>query len=152
MNNFKPFDKILLKGKAEDLVWFCELYSHYDEANEILYAIGNIPYTPQVYDVIPFEGNEDLVGTNNKFEKVSLEPAELVVVSDNFDNIITGTIRRFYQIIEYDQFECYMSDVNSTSCWKYCIPFKDFNPDNLEETLKHVYCVNNGRLVRANKK
>jgi hypothetical protein len=56
---FKPFDKVLVRNKQED-PWRANIYSHYRG--------GITPYQCVSYQwlyCIPFEGNENLVGTTD---------------------------------------------------------------------------------------
>lgn len=39
--------------------------------------------------------------------------------------------------------------VTSMKHWSYCIPFRKFNPRDMEETVKHIYKVSNGQLVNV---
>lgn len=58
-HQFKPFDKVLIRDKDDDL-WTADFYSH--KVNNSYYITCGGMFSRQC---IPFEGNEHLVGTNN---------------------------------------------------------------------------------------
>lgn len=58
---FKPFDKVLVRD-SDDEEWTCAIFSHTTNLEQPYACVGNI----FVYQCIPYEGNEDLVGTINK--------------------------------------------------------------------------------------
>lgn len=141
---FEPFERVILKNKKEGF-WFCEIFCHENEA--YYFAIGNRPYLKESFYILPFSGNEHLVGTNDiPEEEVELKEGDLVVVSDSIDYITKGlgNIRNVQRI--NDKCIC----ISYSEFYKYCIPFSQFNPNDMEETKKHILCVNNGRLVRYN--
>lgn len=37
----------------------------------------------------------------------------------------------------------------SLKCYVYCVPFKHFNPKNMEATLRAVWKVRNGQLIKV---
>ena len=61
---FKPFDKVLVRYD-EKMWWRCTIFSHYGNDSKFKYICSNgaWPYC------IPYEGNQELVGTTNKPEK-----------------------------------------------------------------------------------
>ena len=60
--HFEPYQKVLCKvGDYHDgEVWTADIYSHYDEREELHYAIGG--YGANDDEIIPYEGNEDKLG------------------------------------------------------------------------------------------
>ena len=58
---FKPFDKVLVRDN-EECDWVCNIFSHMDSDNEYVCLYMRWPLC------IPYEGNEHLLGTNNKPE------------------------------------------------------------------------------------
>ena len=60
-HEFKPFDKVLVLNRDnKDDKWSCDIFSH-KEGNTYILLSGS--YTG--FDIIPYEGNEHLVGTTN---------------------------------------------------------------------------------------
>jgi len=60
---FKPFDRVLVRD-VDDTYWQIALFSHIDDTViDFRYCVNN-GYS--YVQCIPFEGNEDLVGTTNK--------------------------------------------------------------------------------------
>ena len=59
---FNPFDRVLGRDSNEDK-WMCDMFSHYDaDADEYVYVCVSAAWK----QCIPFEGNEELVGTTNE--------------------------------------------------------------------------------------
>lgn len=58
---FKPFDKVLVRDRDEQ-EWECSLFSHIDEEGYYV-CVGS-----WWLQCIPYEGNENLLGTTNKPE------------------------------------------------------------------------------------
>lgn len=60
--HFEPYQKVLCKvGDYHDgEVWTADIYSHYDEREELHYAISG--YGANDDEIIPYEGNEDKLG------------------------------------------------------------------------------------------
>jgi len=57
---FKPFDRVLVRDEERE-PWRATLFSNYNDNISYPYCTINGPYV----QCIPFEGNEDLVGTKN---------------------------------------------------------------------------------------
>lgn len=65
---FKPFDRVLVKHRTdESSLWTCDIYSHRSKFADDVYneCIGD-SYNLKDYYFIPYEGNDDLVGTNKE--------------------------------------------------------------------------------------
>lgn len=60
---FKPFQKILVKVTNDDdnHVWVAAIYSHYNKSKGRHY-FSNLQWTDDDSGIIPFEGNEHLLG------------------------------------------------------------------------------------------
>ena len=60
--HFEPFQRVLCKvGDYHDgEVWTADIYSHYDEGDELHYSISG--YGAKDDEIIPYEGNEDKLG------------------------------------------------------------------------------------------
>lgn len=58
---FEPFDKVLVRVN-DKCDWVCNIFSHMDSDNEYVCLYMRWPLC------IPYEGNENLLGTNNKPE------------------------------------------------------------------------------------
>ena len=61
---FEPFEKVLVNIFDEDMnsVWTGNIYSHYDEHTNRHYMIDG-SWTTEDSLIIPYKGNEDLLGT-----------------------------------------------------------------------------------------
>lgn len=66
-HKFKPFDRILVKHKSDIYsYWTCDIFSHIECHSSISFfeCVGDC-YNINDYDIIPYEGNEHLLGTTN---------------------------------------------------------------------------------------
>lgn len=64
---FNPFDKVLIKSENRDIItalptWEAYIFSHYED-NKIIF-INGMCVDCQDVKIIPYEGNEHLLGTN----------------------------------------------------------------------------------------
>lgn len=152
---FNPFDRIIVKRKdgiGNTILWTCCEFSHYDE--NYIATVGGNEYDSNLYEFLPYEGNSYLVGTSDMpDEYVELKEGDFVAVADDIEDIVRGYayFRRFSAIISnaiYCKYTAHSHRVCDYS-WKYCIPFSKFNPNDMEETRKHILCVKNGKLVKA---
>lgn len=142
---FKPFQKVLIKDG--DSKWQIDLYSHWDSDSENHITMsygGGLEITDE--DILPYECNEELVGTIDEPEtEVRLEEGEWCIFFDNFEWVKEGehgVLRRLQKLNG-----AWFFDYNRMN-WKYAIRFKDFNPNDMEETKKHILCVKNGKIVK----
>lgn len=134
---FKPFDKVLIKyGK----VWVIDFYRNYVESSNLHLTLTGTSYDNEI---LPYEGNEHLVGTTN-------EPDEFML-GITYDNdlepdlngvIMLGKIKSLTKANETEYFDF----GNFTKM--YAIRLSDFDPNDMEETRKHILCVKNGKIVR----
>lgn len=137
---FKPFDKVLVRDY--EWAWSCNFYSYYSEDTSKHYLISGSEAIDD--DILPYEGNEHLVGTKNKpDEEVKLEEGEwLMCAAAPYDAAGDWVLRQF-SITRETSFL-----VVNGGYWAYAIPFVDFNPNDMEETKKHILCVKNGKVVK----
>ncbi|MCH5234487.1 MAG: hypothetical protein J1E16_04275 [Muribaculaceae bacterium] len=142
---FKPFDRIIYKEKLfNGCRWHCAFFSDYNESNGCVNFADGKPYHFTNIDILPYEGNEHLVGTTDSpDEEVRLEEGELIIVFDDyqrlFDNI--SCVRKFIRVLNT------VFETNAAN-WNFAIRFEDFDPSNMEETRKHILCVKNGKIIR----
>lgn len=145
---FKPFDKVLVKDSNGK--WKIDLYSHFENESNGHHTLSYSIYRVLNKEIIPYEGNEYLVGTyNDPEEEVILEEGEWVMVG----NLINSSLPEEWMLREYcrvntDNIETF----NNSSCefqhWPCAIKFSNFNPNNMEETRKHILQVRNGKIVK----
>ena len=144
---FKPFDKVIFRPKDESYMWICGLFSNYDGKGANI--IGNEDVLPfDEYDILPYEGNENLAGTTDEPEDaIMLEEGEWLIVYDLLDSVgKTSAITRFKKIEKICGQKQFIA--NDGTWWLFAIRFSDFNPNDMEETKKHILCVKNGKVVR----
>ena len=58
---FKPFDKVLVRDSYDE-EWMAGIFSHMTDLPQSFACVGNV----FVYQCIPYEGNEHLIGTTDK--------------------------------------------------------------------------------------
>lgn len=65
---FKPFDKVIFRPKDESYMWICGLFSNYDGNGANIIGYENVLSFDE-YNILPYEGNEHLVGTADEPEE-----------------------------------------------------------------------------------
>lgn len=139
---FKPFDKVLVKyGK----VWVVDFYRNFVESSNVHLTLTGTRYDDEI---LHYEGNEHLVGTTDEPEEViELKEGEWIMVSDLIGGVkdMYVSTGRFQKIWGESFLVTYRSGVMD---YKYAIRFSDFNPNDMEETRKHIICVKNGKVVK----
>ena len=146
---FKPFDRVIIR--LGNKIWKADLYSHYGEIpglHKVVsgYQVGN-------NDILPYEGNEELVGTTDEPEtEVRLEEGEIIIAiykedyECGFSDGVIGTAVKFKNKF-----------IERNGKWGFSIPgggrnfairFSDFNPNDMEATKGKILCVKNGKVVK----
>lgn len=136
---FKAFDRVLTKyGK----VWVADIYSNYIEENKLHLTLRGTSYDS---DILPYEGNEHLVGTTDSpDEEVMLEEGEYLVCFDCMDYFEA----KDFCLSPFNALRESTVRTKDGNNWNLFIRFKDFDPSNMEETKKHILCVKNGKIVK----
>ena len=148
---FKPFDKVLVRYVLYDgNTWVVDLYSHYSYNHHVCVGMSEV----RDNDILPFEGNEHLVGTTNEpEEEISLKRGECLMVIDKIDLSPCTWELRYFSYTDETRFRTYYIETQKEerSCaagWKYAVRFSDFNPYDMEETKKHILCVRNSKIIK----
>lgn len=142
---FAPFDRVLVRDSQDK--WQIDFYSHWDEVNKqhITLAYGD-GLRIEDKDILLFEGNEHLLGKSDEpEEEVKLEVGEWIACSDKIERMKNGQCNmEIFGDIREGGFETKELD------WIYtfCIRFSDYNPNDMDETRKHILCVKDGRIVQ----
>lgn len=143
---FKCKDEVIVRYNKPGCCWFYGVVSH--SGDDYIVLSGGFRYPYEIYDVLPYEGKEHLVGTtDNPDERITIEPDELVYVfnsMENLDKMVLALAR--VEFVNALGIFC----KESNTCWEYCIPFSKFNPDDIEATKKEILMVKDGKLVKAN--
>lgn len=142
MKTFKPFDKVLYRA-GKEFCWIPSLYQlNMGNRHFVIDVDASVPDT----DILPYEGNEYLIGTNDEPEKeFVLKDGELILCS-HFDFLLKkgrGTICNFSHVKDY---HIYNTDGAS---FPYCIPMSKYNLENLKETSKWILEVKNGKTYKS---
>lgn len=140
---FNTFDKVLVRGINK---WQIDFYSYWDEeekSHNTLSFGGSLIIEDK--DILPYEGNEHLVGTDDSEQEIKLEEGEYIVCFDDmvyYDSVCSFALSKF-TFINNGWF--YTNDNNA---WRYAIRTSDFNPKDMEETRKHILRVRKGKITR----
>lgn len=151
---FKPFDKVLVRTEYNDgNKWNVDLYSHYSDDHHV--CVGMLLVEDN--DILPYEGNEHLVGTTDEpEEEIKLKEGEWIMVAERINKLpCTWNLRDFHSTGK-TRFKVYSTKTqiekrSSSLGGKYAIRFSEFNPNNMKETLKRVLCVRDGKIIKYNK-
>lgn len=147
---FKCKDEILLKDKEDKYAkWFYAIFSHYCENISYITISGGTIYNLDFYKILPYKGNEELVGTTNESEEeIKLKKGEWLMVADG-DLLAPEEWRiRTYDSTTNNNIRAFNNSAGALVGWEYVVRFKDFDPSNMQETLKHILCVKNGKIIR----
>ena len=138
---FKPFQKVIIKSLIDEY-WSCDLYSHLVKDTGLHETINRTGLKDN--DILPYEGNEELVGTTDKPEQeIRLEKGEWIFVADEIKYFLDSRFSiRIFKEITNNVF------VTNAYNYQYAIRFSDFNPNDMEETSRHILCVKNGKIIR----
>lgn len=113
---FEPFQKVLVRVGD---TWYGDFFSHTDEEGYNLVGGG----VPTSENLIPYEGNEHLLGTTDSPKpKWTPKPGELVAVADSLEE--TWRARRFFARNE-TLFLCYREKGLETEGWLFCEPLRN---------------------------
>ena len=139
MKQFEPYDQVLVRT----LEWEPKLFSYSNSDGEYHLTSGEVVLDDK--DIIPYEGNEHLVGTSNDPGEPDVPDEEIVLNEDELgfaSNIISAdaTDWDFIPFVSTKEYDYY----------PYFIRYSDFDPHNMKETMKHILCVNGEKIVRYN--
>lgn len=158
---FKPFERIIVKrkDKSNDAVslWTCAEFSHYN--GNFIALVGGYEYDVSMFDILPYVGNELLVGTNNMpSEQITIQTGECVLLSNDTDELkyCIGELRLFDSIMfceALNTYRFYESKIKGNAIgWNYCIPLSKIHPNDSELTRKEILQVNKfGRVEKVYK-
>lgn len=139
------------RRRTEDEEWSAyrySIFSHYErdkEGNEIPVLVTGMLNGCDCI-IVPYDGNEHLVGTYPE----RLKDGEIIVISVHLEDLAKGfgAIARFRGLTD-ERISAEISD-GSFCKSKYCIKFSDFKTDgNPDEMKKLIMAVENGKLVKA---
>ena len=140
---FEPFERIIVKNKEKSSVWSCDMVSLATDYALYTFCRGEIDF--RYYDVLPFAENEHLVGTSETPEKVELKYGDAIICFNDFEDIdVFNFVLSKYKGLMPNN----ILSANEEG-WAYCIPFSQFNPNDIKETRKHIHFVRNGKLVKV---
>lgn len=144
---FNSYDKILVRD--EEGKWQIDFYSHWLEELE---RHASLAYGENILilddDILPYEGNEELVGTTDEpEEEVKLEKG-YIFVCDRITSLVEEWSLRNFDGCRNGFIQAFNNVKAALFGWKYAIRFSDFNPNDMEETKKHILYVKNGKVVK----
>ena len=92
---FKPCDRILTRD-PEKGIWLPDFYAFFEEEGEV-HATMMRDVSTDDDNILPFEGNEHLVGTTDEpEEEIGLKKGEFVITSDSLERLKRG--RRYSEL------------------------------------------------------
>ena len=143
---FKPFDRVIAR-MVHNEEWQCDLYSHQDPITKHHVTVGFAEVKED--NILPYEGNEHLVGTTDEpEERIQVKYWEWIMALSGCLEKPSNEPSDWY----LEQFNHISGEENietKRGChYCYFIRFSDFNPNDMEETKKHILCVKNGKIVR----
>ena len=120
---------VLLRAKKRQSIWNAHCYAYEDD--DYIVMVGGNAYNKSHNEILPYKGNEYLLGTNTD-PKLKWEPknGEVVKVRDcEYDSWV---YRCFNEMTSYNEYECYCqgSDTETVS-WKYCESLTDEEKGNV---------------------
>ena len=152
---FKTFDKVLVRDHEE--IWQPDLYGFWDKCRDRHQTMMNNSIADD--DILPYEGNEYLVGTTDSpDEEVRLEKGEWVAFLRGSGNQRIWTVGKFFGyelekspfVSNEQQFKMYTIDEHPGNyiLSSQVVKFSDFNPNDRESMKTKILCVKNGKVVR----
>lgn len=142
---FKPYDRVLVREMNP--IWSCDLYSHYNSNSRTheTITLRNI----EDDDILPYEGYEHLAGTSQEpEEEIQVELWEWIMALNGcLDEPSNEPSDWYLEQINHISGEENIETKRGCS-YHYFIRFKDFNPNDMEETRKHILCVKNGKIIK----
>lgn len=150
---FNAFDRVLTKNSNDK--WRVDFYSHFDDESNSHHTLCYQLYGTPDKDILPYEGNEHLVGSDQEpDEEIKLEEGEWVAYIIGEVNYKRWAVGKFHSLDNPIAGERrFQMKPISEKAGLYCeservVRFSDFNPNDMEETKKHILCVKNGRIIR----
>lgn len=145
---FQPYDRVLVRDSEDK--WQIDFYSHWnnDYKQHITLAYGD-GLKIEDADILPYEGNETLLGsTQEPEEEIELEEREWIMVCNFPGQFEACWSCRQFKLLQGNKI--YVINKYEPICenYMYAIRFSDFNPNDMEETRKHILCVKDGKVVR----
>lgn len=76
---FKPYDRVIYRlNYSSPTTWHCGIFSDYNERKTHITLCSGFTFFLDKYDILPYEGNEHLVGTTGEpEEEIKLEKENL---------------------------------------------------------------------------
>lgn len=128
--------------------WHIDFYSFWDEGRKShITTMFKLLYSITDEEILPYEGNEHLVGTTDEpEEEIIIENGEYCfgAYQDDFKCILNW---RLFQFDCIDEDELFKERFGKDRYFDLAIRLSDFTAD-MDELRKHILCVKNGKIVR----
>ena len=153
---FKCKDEVIFQNTVhfgeEKPTWNYGIVNY--ETDGYVYLVGGLYINKNTFKILPYEGNEELVGTTYSLdsfdEEVELEKEERIICSDDVKLLMAGVgFLTTFAYVDADSFFTGKS-MFANADYNYAIRFSDFNPNDIEETSRLILCVKNGKIVKYN--
>lgn len=156
---FKCKDEVIYRSrKYENPIWTYGIFSHYEHRGGRTYAVvsGSCGVDVLLWDFLPYEGNEHLVGKMidvEHVEVVDLMEGEWLMVSDSASNYPGEWMLRSLMYADGDEVmvQSVRFAYGDVTGYKFAIPFDKFKPDNMDESFQHLMCSIDSKLIKCKK-
>lgn len=144
---FKPFQEVLVRNNNNK--WQAALYSHSEElpSGKKVHRIANSNNGFFEGEIIDYNRHKRLLGTTFSTDDVFLLPGDIIVVFDRNrrpTNTYFGTTKVYDSI---DKNGIKVKTEEGIQYYQYCIPYTDFNPANVKDSLQYTLRAVEGKLI-----
>lgn len=145
-HKFKCKDEVIIRRKNKTGRWCYAIFSHEDD--EFICLCGCMALAKSHHNILPYKGNEHLVGTTGEqLLGINLEKGETVLSRTSHGNWVVA------EFVKFDEEGILVKLSNEeTTRTKWIVPFSDFNPRDMKSTKEKILMVAAGKLVKANLK
>lgn len=143
-SKFKPFDKVLMRRRETPAsVWQPFFFSY--EGQTTYGMVGGSCYDKRLHELIPFEGNESLIGTNIPIVTRPTK-GEFCIFSDSADKLRNGL-----GVVDIlDSMGDHSFKTASEEEFIFCIPFELFKSiDTRRDRDQAILFLKDGQLKHA---
>lgn len=150
-NKFKCKDEVIYRTHKKT-EWMYGIYSYQGTFNHFL--VGDILVKFGIGDVLPYEGNEHLVGTTDEPEKPLLFEGQIVLAFCDFDELLNHDLvmGKFKGVDE--KIDMILIEGSKGTHFRYCVPFSKFDSFDYGATKAEVIMVSEDthKLVKFEQK
>lgn len=146
---FSTYDKIIYRVGTS--AWKPSLFGFYRNNGDSPFIIGEGYIPHDNYEILPYEGNEHLIGTKLGKNYESINVSDAIFASDYSLCESNPTLWYGGVLLSVEDDYIKVGCGNETRKAKYIVKLKHFNPLLTRNMLDHILTVKDGILVGANK-